>query len=241
MQNESTMEQSLESVDDEDLGQEIERLSKELEQIQSGRELSKLTKEEAGTVLELMKQIEERQEKQRLDQQEKEQIWTYEMFVNWARDEVGRMDSEEWLKKKFDLSNLQYPKFRRGRLVLSEDSRIKRIPPGLQVETADFCNAKVQFIPENVNIEYLYLNSCPIKTFPSNLHVGTLSLVNTQVEEVQGGFKCEVLDIRQCNITKVSREINISELFITKARLSSELIQQLEEMEGNQIKKIDWE
>ena len=60
MQNESTMEQSLESVDDEDLGQEMERLSKELEQIQSGRELSKLTKEEAGTVLELMKQIEER-------------------------------------------------------------------------------------------------------------------------------------------------------------------------------------
>ena len=66
MKNEPTIEQSLESVDDGDLGQEIERLSRKLEQIQSGRDISELTKDEAGEILALMKKVEELQKKQNL-------------------------------------------------------------------------------------------------------------------------------------------------------------------------------
>ena len=112
MQNESTMEQSLESVDDEDLGQEIERLSKELEQIQSGRELSDLTKDEAGKVLKLLKKIKNAQEKSNVEKAEKEKYWSYDMFVDWAKNELENEEPEKWLKEKFDLSDLSNPKLK---------------------------------------------------------------------------------------------------------------------------------
>ena len=72
------------------------------------------------------------QEKMKLEQREREKIWTYEMFVNWAREEVGEDDPEKWLEENFDLEDLEAPRVKVDLLELNLD-KLQRFPANARV------------------------------------------------------------------------------------------------------------
>ncbi|MBT4723314.1 hypothetical protein HN958_00365 [Candidatus Falkowbacteria bacterium] len=211
--NQSNMEQSLEAVQPEsDNEKTIASLQAKIENIKAGREVEALSDNERAEVLELMKQIEQLQQKQLIEKEEKEQCWTREMFVDWAKKEVKREDPEAWVDETFDLHDLAAPAVIGGDLTVILLVELERLPPGLIANWVYAYNTDLREIPVKHHIAKLDVGRTPITEIPDECHFAELSM-------------------RYCTIKKVSNNIQIGKLKVSLSKVSQDIKNQLENLQ----------
>ncbi|MBT4723315.1 hypothetical protein HN958_00360 [Candidatus Falkowbacteria bacterium] len=188
MQEEPPTIQSLESAPSEpDHEKELINLQAQLEAIQVG-DVNELNNKDRARILDLLKQIESLQEKMKVVKQEKEKYWDKEQFIEWARDEVGVENAEEWLDATLDLSDCSHPRLKSESLTL-DLSKLKRFPPNLRILYLRLNGQKfsqdLEF-PENFHgsIETIDLTDADGFNFPNRIEINLVLQSLTLAEGV---------------------------------------------------------
>ncbi|MBT4723316.1 hypothetical protein HN958_00355 [Candidatus Falkowbacteria bacterium] len=237
---------NLESSEKGDAQFEIDKLEEKLKQLLNDRKIEDLEVDGRAEVLELMRQVEELQRRMLLEQKEKEQYWTREMFVDWARDEVGSNDPDEWVEENLDLSDMTQPRFKLREMRLFGLDGIKRIPPYIKGEYIDFGYTKVRKISKNVQCDFLNLAKTNIKSLPGiKMMSKRINISGTEVHAIENGLVCKDLVMRNNQIDYIGEDIEIDRLSISKGFFSDEIREQLirlkEEGKINHIYIVDEE
>ncbi|MBT4723101.1 hypothetical protein HN958_03505 [Candidatus Falkowbacteria bacterium] len=193
-----------------DYAQELSAREKELASL--GNDDSNLARRK-----ELLEQILELQNRQKAENQEKEKYWTYEMFVDWARDEVATERHEKYANSSFGLSK-EHPE-----------------------QWIDFTFDLSNINSPKVKIPILNLTQTPAKRIPPHLYAQKVLLKDSSIEEIPQGSKFVKLFMPGCRLEFVSSDVIISHLTLTRELQEKKIIKKIENLKKEgKISEIVW-
>ncbi|MBT4723311.1 hypothetical protein HN958_00380 [Candidatus Falkowbacteria bacterium] len=195
-----TMQRFEQSLESEQSGlnyqEEIANSQTRIDNIRGEREFEELNAKERAGILELMNQIETLQQKQLMEKKDREQRWIREMFIDWARDEVGKKDPETWIDKKIDFSDPFEPKAKDDYFRIPGSKSVKRVPMGLRGKILAAIN-------------------CDLDTFPVDCEFESILVVgNGRITEIPNDLKKKRIDVSDTGVNSYPQSITCNELLM---------------------------